>query len=63
MSEEKWNLDIDSDSGRGTEIMERDSTPNLDEAEKTSIKLPVGLKGKYGVVLNLEKKREQKRRN
>ncbi|XP_068753543.1 uncharacterized protein [Montipora capricornis] len=47
VSGEKWNLDIDSDSGRGTEIMERDSTPNLDEAEKTSIKLPVGLKGEF----------------
>lgn len=58
MSEEKWNLDIDSDLGRGIEIMERDLILNLDEVEKISIKLLVGLKGKYGVVLNFEKKRE-----
>ena len=27
--------------------MGRDPTPNLDEAEKTTIKVPVGSKGKY----------------
>ena len=35
-----------SDSGRGTEILERETKPNLDGGEKISVKVPAGIKGK-----------------
>lgn len=44
------SIDVDaentSDSGRGTEILERETKPNLDGGEKISIKVPAGIKGK-----------------
>ncbi|XP_074626495.1 uncharacterized protein LOC141884581 isoform X1 [Acropora palmata] len=45
--EESWNRDIDSnsDSGRGTEIFEKEPKTNLDAAEKINIKVPAGPKG------------------
>ena len=44
------SIDVDaentSDSGRGTEILEREAKPNLDGGEKISVKVPAGIKGK-----------------
>lgn len=37
--------DNNSDSGRGTEILEKETKPNLDGGEKISVKIAVGLKG------------------
>jgi len=41
------DLDVDnnSDSGRGTEILERETKPNLDGGEKVNVKIAVGMKG------------------
>ena len=42
------DLDVDnnSDSGRGTEILERETKPNLEGGEKVNVKIAVGMKGK-----------------
>jgi len=37
--------DDNSDSGRGTEVSEKEIKPNLEEGEKVNIKVAVGLKG------------------
>lgn len=37
--------DDNSDSGRGTEVSEKEIKPNLDEGEKVNVKVAVGLRG------------------
>ena len=38
--------DNNSDSGRGTDIVEKEIKPNLDEGEKIKVKIAVGVKGR-----------------
>ena len=37
--------DDNSDSGRGTEVSEKEIKPTLDEGEKVNVKVSVGLRG------------------
>ena len=37
--------DDNSDSGRGTEVSEKEIKPSLDEGEKVNIKVAVGIRG------------------
>lgn len=46
-------VDNNSDSGRGTDIIEKENKPNLDGGETISVKVPVGATGKL-VPLNFE---------
>ena len=39
-------VDNNSDSGRGTDITEKENKPNLDGGETISVKVPVGVKGR-----------------
>ena len=39
-------VDNNSDSGRGTDIIEKENKPNLDGGKTISVKVPVGVKGK-----------------
>ena len=39
-------VDNNSDSGRGTDIIEKENKPNLDGGKTISVKVPVGAKGK-----------------
>ena len=43
-------VDNNSDSGRGTDIIEKENKPNLDGGKTISVKVPVRVKGKVTVV-------------